>query len=191
MKKVTVRSSSSLGFPMPVLLIGADVEGKPNFLAAAWVMRCESSPPQIAVALAPHHTNLGMEAHREFSVNVPGKRLVAETDYCGIYSGNKVDKSALFSVFRGELEHAPMIEECSVAMECRLVQQVSLAKHTIYIGSIENIFADEYRVANGRITDAELDAILLSSSDKRYYAPGEFLARGWSCGKQVGTGGES
>ncbi len=191
MKKVNVRSSSSLGFPMPVLLIGADVEGKPNFLAAAWVMRCESSPPQIAVALAPHHTNLGMETHKEFSVNVPGTKLVAEMDYCGIYSGNRVDKSLLFTLFRGELDHAPMIAECSVAFECRLVQLFPLAKHTIYIGSIENIFADEHRVENGRITDAELDAILLSSSDKRYYAPGEFLARGWSCGKQIGTEGKS
>jgi len=40
-----------------------------------------------------------------------------ETDFCGIMTGKKTDKAALFEVFYGELKTAPMIRQCPVNME--------------------------------------------------------------------------
>ena len=50
MDKVKLGANAFL-YPMPMTLIGATVEGRDNFLAAAWVMRCNYEPPLVAVAL--------------------------------------------------------------------------------------------------------------------------------------------
>ena len=86
MDKVRLADQKDFGFLMPVVLVGSEVDGRSAYLTAAWVTRVESSPPKIAVALAPHHTNLGIEKNSEFSINVPGKDLVNKVDYCGIVS---------------------------------------------------------------------------------------------------------
>ena len=55
-----------------------------------------------------------------FSVNIPSENPIVETDYVGLVSGKKTDKSDLFEIFNGELENAPMIAQCAINMECRL-----------------------------------------------------------------------
>ena len=71
-----------------------------------------------------------MEENGVFSINLPSVEMVEATDYCGVVSGHKVDKSGLFKVFYGKLETAPMIEECRLNMECKLVQKVALGVDT-------------------------------------------------------------
>ena len=45
-------------YPMPVSLVGAYVEGKPNFLAVAWFTVASYKPPRIAINLGKrHYTN--------------------------------------------------------------------------------------------------------------------------------------
>jgi flavin reductase (DIM6/NTAB) family NADH-FMN oxidoreductase RutF len=53
--------------------------------------------------------------------------LVKETDYCGIRSGKEVDKSKIFDVFYGELETAPMINDCPVTAECTLTELIDMS----------------------------------------------------------------
>jgi len=38
-------------YPMPVLLVGANVDDKPNFMTLAWSGIANSEPPMISVAL--------------------------------------------------------------------------------------------------------------------------------------------
>jgi len=100
---------------MPMVLVGAVVDGKANFMAAAWVCRVNAKPPMFSIALGHHHTNKGIEENKEFSINVPDVSMVEKTDYCGLVSGVKNDKSRLFDVFYGELKKAPLIAECPVS----------------------------------------------------------------------------
>jgi len=37
---------------------------------------------------------------------------VEATDWCGLHSGKRTDKSKVFETFAGELENAPMIKAC-------------------------------------------------------------------------------
>jgi flavin reductase (DIM6/NTAB) family NADH-FMN oxidoreductase RutF len=185
MDKVRLADQKDFGFLMPVVLVGSEVDGRPAYLTAAWVTRVESSPPKIAVALAPHHTNLGIEKNSEFSINVPGRDLVEKTDYCGIVSGNKIDKSQLFETFKGELQYAPMINECPVAMECKLVQKVTVGKHILYVGEVIGVYKDVDQTDAGKSGNTASDAIIFSSSDRSYYAAGDFLGKAWDCGKKI------
>jgi flavin reductase (DIM6/NTAB) family NADH-FMN oxidoreductase RutF len=42
-------------YPMPVTLLGANVEGKANFMALGWVSRVNANPPMIGVGVNKSH----------------------------------------------------------------------------------------------------------------------------------------
>jgi len=66
--------------PMPTVLVGAEVDGQPNFMPAAFVGVVNFSPPTVACGLNPdHHTCKGIETNRAFSLNLPGPELVEPT----------------------------------------------------------------------------------------------------------------
>jgi flavin reductase (DIM6/NTAB) family NADH-FMN oxidoreductase RutF len=71
MDKIDLGSQGFL-YPMPMTLVGADLSTGPNFLAAAWVSRCQPNPPRLMAALGKvHSTNTGIREHGEFSVCIP------------------------------------------------------------------------------------------------------------------------
>ena len=85
--KIDVNNKIDLGpkvasYPMPVTLIGANVNGKANFLVAAWFMAAGISPPKVSVALNKmHYTNKGIKENKTFSVCLPSEDIVKATDY--------------------------------------------------------------------------------------------------------------
>ncbi len=77
----------------PVLLVGANVDDKPNFMTVGACGVASLEPPTISVAIRhSRHTLKGIRQNMTFSVNVPSVDLVKETDYCGLVSGSKVNK---------------------------------------------------------------------------------------------------
>ncbi len=113
---------TTLIYPMPVLLVGSNVNNKPNIMAAAWGGIANSEPPMISVAIRPRrYTMKGILENITFSVNIPSVDQIKEADYCGIVSGVKSDKVAAcnFKIFYGKLGNAPLIEQCPVNLECK------------------------------------------------------------------------
>ncbi|NIV10467.1 MAG: flavin reductase family protein, partial [Aliifodinibius sp.] len=93
-----------LRYPLPITLVGALTDGKPNFLTIAFFAILSHLPPIVSVSLYKnHHTVRGIKESEAFSVNIPSVSMVKITDYCGIVSGRKVDKSNLFKPFYGQL----------------------------------------------------------------------------------------
>ena len=136
MEKINLGSTIP-AYPMPVSLVGAHVNGRPNFLTVAWFTMVSYSPPRIAIALGKSHfTNPGIKENKSFSVCLPAEYMVEKTDYCGIVSGKKSDKSDIFELFYGELETAPMIRDCPLCVECQLVEVVESSRNEIFIGEI-------------------------------------------------------
>jgi flavin reductase (DIM6/NTAB) family NADH-FMN oxidoreductase RutF len=139
MSKVTL-GPIPLVYPTPAVLIGANVAGKPNFMTAAYCGVVNWNPPMVSASLQHHrYTLAGIKENSAFSVNVPSVNMVKETDYCGIVSGSKSDKVAdcNFNVFYGKLKTAPMIGQCPVSLECKVVQMLNLGSHTMVIGQVE------------------------------------------------------
>jgi flavin reductase (DIM6/NTAB) family NADH-FMN oxidoreductase RutF len=93
-------------YPTPTVLVGAMVDGKPNYITIAHIGIVNHAKPYlISLSMAKvHHTNPGIRENKAFSVNIPSENLVVETDYAGLVSGKKTDKSDLFEIFNGELE---------------------------------------------------------------------------------------
>ena len=90
-------------YPMPTTLVGATVNGKPNFLAVAHVGILNHGVPQyLSIGLHKvHYSNAGIHENKTFSICLPSEDLMIETDYCGIMTGKNTDKAALFDVFYG------------------------------------------------------------------------------------------
>ncbi len=185
MNPVPIAPEHAFPFPMPMTLIGAVVEGKANFLAAAWVTRVNLKPPMMLAALGRHHTNRGIEEHGQFSINIPSVALLPRTDYCGIVSGRTRDKSRLFQVFFGALAHAPLIAECPLVMACRVVATTPLPGDTLYIGEVVEAFAAEGALNEGRPDLRRIDPFVLAMPENTYFRIGEAVGRAWSAGKSL------
>ena len=97
--------------PNPVLVIGSyDQNDLPNIMTVAWGGICCSVPPCIAISPAKSsRTYKNIIATQAFTVNIPSVSFVAETDYVGIYSGNKENKFESFGLtpVRSKLVIAP------------------------------------------------------------------------------------
>jgi flavin reductase (DIM6/NTAB) family NADH-FMN oxidoreductase RutF len=186
MDKVAIDSNAFL-YPMPIVLVGADVNGKPNFMPVAWVTRVNYQPPLLAVAMGkPHHTNKGVRKHRELGISIPTRAMAATVDRAGLVSGARVDKSKLFGTFRGKLEHAPMAANCPVTMECRLLKTVDLPVDELFIVEIVNAYADKACLTGGLPDIRKIDPITLTMPDNRYWAVGKCAGKAWSIGKGKG-----
>jgi flavin reductase (DIM6/NTAB) family NADH-FMN oxidoreductase RutF len=175
---------------MPAFLIGANVDEKPNFMTAAWSGIAASTPPMITVALQHHrHTLKGIRENGVFSVNVAGANLVVQTDYCGMVSGSsKTDKvkDCGFTVFYGKLKSAPLIEECPVNLECRVLHTLALGSHTLVIGQIEEVHVSEDCMSEGEPDPAKIDPIMyLTGADKSYCRIGERIGPAFRIGKEI------
>lgn len=171
--------------PMPAVVVGSVVEGRPNFMTAAFCGIANYAPPVIACGLSPsHRTCRGIETHRQLSINVPSEEQVVATDYCGIVSGDEVDKSALFDTFTGTLPAAPMIAAFPLTAECRLLQTLPLGADTLYVAEIVSVHAEEEILSGEQVDWRKLRPLLFTFPDPAYWRLGEYVAKAWSVGRQ-------
>ena len=188
MKKITLGAQTLL-YPMPAFLIGANVADKANFMTAAWSGIANSNPPMVTVALQHHRYTLkGIKENGTFSINVPSEDQVKETDYCGIVSGAKKEKTADcgFTVFYGHLKTAPLIEQCPVNLECKVVHILNLGSHALIVGQIEETHVSEACTTGGLPDATKVKPIIYSSgAEKRYHGLGKPLAQAFSAGKDL------
>jgi len=169
--------------PWTQTLLGTHVNGKANFMALDWLTRVNYQPAMLGICVnRGHASNAAIRETGEFSVNIPTVDMVAVTDYCGIVSGNKEDKSKLFEVFYGELKAAPLITECPLNIECRLVQTVDLPTNTLFIGEIKNIYSEEKYLENGKPDVKKVRPFLLTMPDNRFWSVGEQVGNAWKDG---------
>ena len=138
-------NSINVLYPTPTVLVGAVVDGKPNYITIAHIGIVNHARPYlISLSSAKaHYTNAGIKENKAFSVNIPSENQVVKTDYVGIVSGKKTDKSGVFETFYGKLNNAPMIKECPLNMECRLFDVYDTPTHDLIIGEIVETYADE------------------------------------------------
>ncbi len=188
MNKIKIDSGAAFLYPMPMVLVGSVFERRPNFMAVGWVSRVNFKPPLFAIALGPHHTNKGIDENREFSINIPDGSLIEKTDYCGLVSGSKTDKSELFNVFYGESDKVPLIEECPVCMSCSVYDAVKLPSNTLYIGEPKEVFTEEKYMTDNQLDIKKINPFTLTMPDNHYWSVGENLGKAWNIGKNLKKG---
>ena len=171
---------------MPVTIVGANVDGKPNFMTIAFISIVNMNPAMVAIGANPSHlTTEGIIKNKTFSINLPSKKMLELTDYVGLNSGKKTDKSELFKIFRGKTKTAPMIEECPLNLECKLIKKLALGgTDEIYIGEIVETYCEERFMTNGKPDVEKMGTYVFSMNDNRYFSLGKAIGNAWSDGKK-------
>jgi flavin reductase (DIM6/NTAB) family NADH-FMN oxidoreductase RutF len=174
-------------YPTPTTIVGAMVNDKPNFITIAHIGIVNHAKPYlISLSMGKvHYTNAGIKENKAFSVNIPSEDLVVETDYIGIVSGKKTDKSSVFEIFHGDVENAPMIKDCPLNMECRLYDTYDTPTHELFIGEIVETYADESVLSDGKVDIAKVKPLLFDMSSIKYWSLGDVVANCWNVGKKL------
>ena len=185
----TQMGPQTLVYPMPAMLVGADVDGRPNFMVVAWGGIACGEPPMLSVAIRhQRYTLRGIRQNMTFSANIPSVDQTKEVDYCGIVSGSKASKAEIchFKVFYGKLGNAPLIEQCPVNLECRVVHIMNLGSHSLVIGRIEETHVSEDCLTEGKPDVTKIKPLTyVTSPAARYQALGEPVAKAFSIGKEL------
>ncbi|MBM4241590.1 MAG: flavin reductase family protein [Euryarchaeota archaeon] len=185
MEKINIGKNVFI-YPMPVTLLGTMVEGKANFMALGWVTRINANPPLLALGVNKVHQSCrNIEENRAFSINFPNADMIVETDYCGLVSGEDIDKSNIFEVFYGELETAPMITSCSLNLECKLFHKYQLPTNKLFIGEIVGAYTEERYLTDGKPDISKMNPLLLTMPDNNYWNVGEPVGKAWNIGKKL------
>jgi flavin reductase (DIM6/NTAB) family NADH-FMN oxidoreductase RutF len=172
-------------YPLPALLIGTVVEGKPNFMTAAWGSIANAEPPMVSVAIRrSRYSHKAIAVDAPISVNIASVSQAVEVDYCGIDSGSKTDKisKCAFTLFQGERK-VPMIEQCPLNLECVIRNVVELGTHSLVVAEVVETYVSDNCLTGGTLDVAKVDPLVyLTTPARRYVRAGETVGQAFSAG---------
>jgi flavin reductase (DIM6/NTAB) family NADH-FMN oxidoreductase RutF len=173
-------------FIKPVVLVGAMIDGQPNFMNVVWLTRLTFTPNIWGLSIGEtKHTVRGIRDNKKFSINIASVDMATKTDYCGLVSGREVNKAELFDVFYGELEDVPMISECPINVECTVYQIVEFLGREVIFGEVKHLYSEEKYLTDGVLDQAKINPLLYSAPGNHYWAIGDRVGDAFSIGKSL------
>ena len=182
MAKIQWKGSTLLG-PLPPVMVSCGTMEESNIITVAWTGILNTHPPKTYVSIRPQrHSYHIIKESGEFTLNLTPARLIRAADYCGMYTGAKVDKFAKCGLTKEEGSEVacPSIAECPLSLECRVTDIIPLGTHDMFIADIVSVRADEALLdENGKLC--------MERADLAAFAHGEYFA----LGKKIGQFGFS
>ena len=171
MSKKLFKGSSMLN-PVPVVLITCkNAEGKVNVFTVGWIGTACTKPPLITVSIRPSRLSYEyIKQNGEFVINLPTKAQVRAVDYCGVKSGRTNDKITEMGFLLEDSTEVsvPMIQQCPVAMECRVKSITPLGTHDLFLAEVLAVHV-ENNLIDGK------GKIHLQKADLISYSHGEYF----------------
>ena len=168
------RSVMALITPKPVVLVTCiDEKGKPNIITIAAVTAASHDPPMFSIAVRDdRYSNDLIEKAGEFVINVPTANMAKEAAICGKLSGKNTDKFKVANLtpVKADLVKAPLIKECPINIECKVVASVKPGTHRIFFGQAVVTHVEE-GVFDGRLDLRKLPTLIWNQVE--YLRPGE------------------
>jgi len=158
-------------------------------MTTAWGGICCSNPPAVCVSLrVATYTYGNILARGAFTVNVPSVGHAKQADYVGIASGQDEDKFSVAGLtpVRSELIDAPYVAEFPLSLECKLIHTHRIGLHTLFIGEIVDVKADESVL--GEKDRPEIDKVrpfVFSVGEQTYHAIGDVVGPAFGIGKEL------
>ena len=173
--------------PVPAVLATCRYNGKDNIITIAWTGTICSQPPMLYISVTPQRYSYKMiKETGVFAINIPDKKIVKETDLCGVLSGKNCDKfhETGFTKAKAEKIDVPLIAECPINIECDVEQEVELGSHTMFIAEVLGVSVAERLIDNNNRIAFD-DAKLFSYAHGHYYQLGKQLGHfGYSVKKK-------
>ena len=182
MPKKTLKGGALLA-PVPAVMVSVGDENEKNILTVAWCGTVATSPPKTYISVRPsRHSYEIIKRTGEFVINLVPASLAKTVDFCGIYTGAKVNKFEKCHLTPGSMEGvaAPTIEECPLSIACRVTDIIPMGTHDMFLADVLSVSADE------ALFD-ESGALHLEKAGLCAYVHGAYF----KLGAQIGTFGFS
>ncbi len=181
--------AKTIVFPTPVFIVGTYDDGnKPNAMAVAWGGISCSDPVCVNISVREAtYTYANILKKKAFTVNIPSEAYIKEADYFGIASGRSEDKFASTGLtpVKSEIVDAPYVKEFPFILECSLLHSVKIGLHTLFIGQVKDIKADEQVLTKEGAADIEkIKPMIFNPANRTYYGVGKYLADAFSVGRK-------
>lgn len=179
--------AKGLVLPIPSALIGAGNTNKPDIITVAWVGVISKNPPTVSISIADTRYSLQLIRNtKEFTVNIPSAENYKEVDYCGIVSGKDTNKftDTGFTAIKGTKINAPIVKECPVNLECKVINEIKIPGRTIFFGEVIETYVDvdKYDSDNNSIIVEKVNP-LAYCSNKEYWCLGNKVGDAFNSGK--------
>ncbi len=171
--------------PVPPAMItcGSDEKGNANIITVAWTGITNTQPPKTYISVRPsRHSYKIIKESGEFAINLTTRELVKHADWCGVYTGAKVNKFELCALTKEAANDisCPLIAESPLSLECRVTDIIPLGSHDMFLADIVAVDVDE------RLIDKD-GKLRLDKAGLAAFAHGEYFA----LGDKIGTFGFS
>ena len=173
--------------PVPPVMVSCGDMDNSNILTIAWTGIVNTIPPKTYISVRPSRYSYGIIKERgEFVINLTPTSLVRAADFCGVYTGAKVDKFKKCDLHKEEAQQvsAPLIAECPISLECRVTDVIPMGTHDMFLADIVAVNVDESLLdKNGKLCIDKASLCAYAHGD--YYALGKKLGKfGFSASKK-------
>ena len=149
--------------PVPAVMVSCGEGENKNIKTIGWTGIINSDPPITYISVRKsRHSHHIIEETGEFVINLTTEKLAYATDYCGVKSGRDVDKFKELNLTpeTGEKVRCPMITQCPVNLECRVMEVKSYPTHDMVIAEIVAVHADDEIIDEKGKIDISLAGLL-------------------------------
>ncbi len=176
--KKQVWKGTVLTAPVPPVMVSCGDMEKSNIVTVAWTGTVNTKPPMTYISLRPSRHSYGIIKEKgEFVINLTTVDMIKKTDYCGIYTGKKVNKfeKCGFTKAPASKVSAPLIDECPINLECKVKDMIPLGTHDMFLSEIVAVNVDESLLdEDGKLHLERADLSAFAHGD--YYALGKKIA---------------
>lgn len=163
-------------YPTPATIVGAEVQGKVNWLLVAHVGIIGHDKILISLAKS-HFTNQGIKETGKVSIALIDEKMLPKADYVGSNSGTNIDKSEIFAWHRGE-NGAPIIDESPLVLECEVVDNYETDTFDNFILNINATYVEESKLdENGKPDYEKIAPVLFEFPTYSYVASGKIIGK--------------
>ena len=170
-------------YPIPAVMVSVGDMEKSNIITVAWTGILNSDPAMVYISVRQSRYSYNIiKETKEFAINLTTKNLAYATDWCGVKSGENVDKFKEMHLTKQKANFikCPLIKESPVSIECKVEKIIDLGSHTMFVAKVLLIDADDKYID-------EKGAFDISKCDLIAYANGGY----YQLGKKIGKFGYS
>lgn len=189
-KEMMITEKKNIGsvlalYPKPMTVVGAEVEGKVNWLVVGHTGIIGHDRVLVSMSKS-HYTNQGIRKSKKLSINLVSREMLPQADYVGSVSGASVNKSGVFKYHWGE-NGTPVIDASPLTMECNVEDIFETEGFDNFICSIANTYAaPEVLDSEGKLDYTQLKPVLFEFPTYSYIATGEIIGKCLNLDKQPG-----
>lgn len=177
MEKVSWKGGALVA-PVPCVMVSLGDMEKSNIITVAWCGITNTIPPKTYISVRPsRHSYDILKEKREFVINLTPASLAKKADWCGTYTGRRVDKfeKCEFTKEKATKVDAPMIGECPISIECKVTDIIPLGSHDMFLADIVAVNVEKALL--------EGDKLCINRAHLCAFAHGEYYKLGERIGK--------